>query len=115
MLCGSLRSPFCTTAPLPLQGHALAALCIADAYYWGKGVAIDYPRAMAAYKISAEAGEALSQHQIGHMYRDGDGVAVDYDQARAWFEKAAAQNDPYAFGLHDGEPPFGGGRRTRTA
>ena len=65
-------------------------------YYWGKGVAIDYERAMAAYKISAEAGEAVSQYQVGTMYYTGQGVAVDYEQARPWIEKAAAQDHPQA-------------------
>ena len=83
-------------APLSLQGHILAAQAIGDIYYWGKGVAIDYPRAMAAYKIAAEAGDALSQYQVGLMYFRGHGVAVDYEQARSWFEKAAAQDDPHA-------------------
>ena len=76
----------------------MAAHVIGDAYYWGRGVAIDHPRAMAAYKIAAEAGDALSQWQVGMMYCHGHGVSVDYDQARAWLEKAAAQDDPAAFG-----------------
>ena len=68
-------------------------------YYWGNGVAIDYPRAMAAYKIAAEAGDALSQYQVGLIYFDGGhGVAVDYKKARPWLEKAAAQDDPNAIG-----------------
>ena len=80
-----------------MQGHILATQAIGDVYYWGKGVAIDYPRAMAAYKIAAEAGDALaSQHQVGFMYYEGNGVAVDYQQARAWLEKAAAQDHPEA-------------------
>ena len=41
-------------------------------------MAIDYLRAMAAYKIAAEAGDALSKYQVGIMYCDGRGVAVDY-------------------------------------
>ena len=53
---------------------------------------------MAAYKIAAEAGDALSQGQVGIMYRKGQGVAVDYKQARAWLEKAAAQDFPDAVG-----------------
>ena len=71
-----------------------------DVYFWGKGVAIDYERAMAAYKIAAEAGHAASQHQVGMMYYEGlrVGVAVDYEQARPWIEKAAAQDDPDAVG-----------------
>ena len=83
---------------LPVKGHILAAAAIGDAYYWGKGVAIDYPRAMAAYKIAAEAGEAVSQFQVGVMYCRGHGVAVDYQQARPWLEKAAAQYQPKAVG-----------------
>ena len=53
---------------------------------------------MAAYKIAAEAGDALSQSQVGFMYYNGLGVAVDYKLARAWLEKAAAQDDPDAVG-----------------
>ncbi len=82
-----------------MQGHILAAQAIGDIYYWGKGVAQDYERAMAAYKVAAEAGDAFSQHQLGMMYCGAsEGVAVDYQQARAWLEKAAAQDDPNAVG-----------------
>ena len=81
-----------------MQGHILAAQAIGDIYYWGKGVAQDYERAMAAYKVAAEAGDAFSQCQVGMMYGYGLGVAVDYQQARAWFEKAAAQDYPNAVG-----------------
>ena len=49
---------------------------------------------MAAYKVSAEAGDALSQHQLGMMYSKGLGVDVNFKQARAWTEKAAAQDIP---------------------
>ena len=88
----------CVPPPLSLQGHILAAQAIGDVYFWGKGVAIDYPRAMAAYEIAAEAGDALSQCQVGVMYHDGESVAVDYKQALAWLEKAAAQDHPHAVG-----------------
>ena len=81
-----------------MQGHILAAQAIGDIYFWGKGVAKDYERAMAAYKVAAEAGDAGSQHQVGLMYCYGHGVAVDYQRAREWVDKAAAQDDPYAVG-----------------
>jgi len=77
------------------QGHIDAAVAIGDVYCWGKGVAQDYERAMAAYKVAAEAGDAFSQYQV-MMYCKGLGVAVDYQQARAWLEKAAAQDFPDA-------------------
>ena len=41
-------------------------------------------RAMAAYKIGAEGGHAVCQHQVGGMYYKGlGGVEVDYKQAVA--------------------------------
>ena len=83
---------------LACQGHLEAAAHLAGVYFWGQGVAIDYPRAMAAYKVGAEGGDAQCQSQVGIMYCNGLGVAVDYKQARAWLEKAAAQDDPDAIG-----------------
>ena len=61
-------------------------------------MATDDSRAMAAYKVGAEGGKAVSQHQVGMMYCMGHGVAVDYKQARPWLEKAAAQDHPGAVG-----------------
>jgi len=61
-------------------------------------VAVDYPRAMAAYKVGAEGGDASCQWQVGMMYCNGEGVDVDYTQALSWLEKAAAQDDPDAVG-----------------
>ena len=53
------RSLVCT-AP-STQGRIRAAALIGSIYRYGQGVAVDYARAMAAYKIGAEAGEAYSQ------------------------------------------------------
>ena len=61
-------------------------------------MATDLPRAMGAYKVGAEGGDALCQWQVGLMYIQGHGVAVDYKQARLWFEKAAAQDHLSAIG-----------------
>ena len=82
----------------PPQGHILAAGMVGDIYNWGKGVAVDYSRALIAYKVGAEGGIAGCQVQVGMMYVYGQGVAVDYKQARPWLEKAAAQDDPDAVG-----------------
>ena len=80
------------------QGHIGAAAFVGSIFYWGNGVPVDYPRAMAAYKVGAEGGDALCQYQGGTMYFFGQGVDVDYKQAQAWFEKAAAQDQPTAVG-----------------
>ena len=41
-------------------------------------MAIDYARAMAAYKVGAEGGDVVCQYQVGIMYVFGEGVAKDY-------------------------------------
>ena len=75
-------------APFPLatshQGHIGAAECMGCIYQWGQGTAIDFPRAMAAYKVGAKGGNAACQHRVGLMYYAGLGVDVDYAQALAW-------------------------------
>ena len=78
------------------QGHILAAVFVGGIYFWGQGVAIDYPRAMAADKVGGEGGHASCQWQVGAMYCKGLGVDVDYTQALPWIEKAAAQDQPSA-------------------
>jgi len=90
------NSLFIRAHATPHQGHVGAATVIGSIYSWGQGVAVDYARAMAAYTVAAEGGDAHSQYQVGIMYDEGRGVDVDYKQARAWLEKAAAQDDPHA-------------------
>ena len=46
------------------QGHINAAEKVGSIYFFGQGAAIDYPRAMAAYKVGAEGGDAACKHQI---------------------------------------------------
>ena len=90
------RSLVCT-AP-STQGHIEAAATIGCIYYWGQGVAVDYARALAAYKIGAEAGDAGCQCSLGFMLsHEGYGVdQKDYKQAVVWYEKAAAQESAEA-------------------
>ena len=73
-----------------------AAGFVGGIYYWGQGVAVDYPRSMAAYKVGAEGGHVVCQWMVGSMYYGGDGVDVDYAQALPWIEKAAAHDQPDA-------------------
>jgi len=80
----------------PHQGHVEAADLIGSIYFWGQGVAVDYARAIAAYKVAAEGGYVVSQYQVGMVYYRGCSVDVDYEQAIPWFEKAAAQDMPEA-------------------
>ena len=90
------RSLVCT-AP-STQGHIEAAGFIGGVFFFGQGVAVDYKRALAAYKIGAEGGDANCQYQLGGMLsEEGYGCDVDYEQALVWYEKAAAQDEPDAF------------------
>ena len=100
------------------QGHLGAAEAIGSIFNWGQGVSIDYPRAMAAYKVGVKGGSALCQWQVGFMYYYGLGVAVDFKQARAWIEKAAAQDQPSAVSAlgamyHEGKGVTPSWRRAR--
>ena len=56
-------------------------------------MAVDYPRALAAYKMGAEGGNAHSQYQLGYMLSEENyGVdPLDYKQALVWYEGAAAR------------------------
>ena len=75
----------------------MAAMRVADIYYWGKGVAADHVRTVPAYKMGAEGGHAGCQHQLGMFYLTGQaGVEVDNELAVAWIEKSAAQNNAVA-------------------
>ena len=74
-----------------------AAKTIGSIYFWGQGAAIDYPRALAAYKVGAEGGDAVCQYQVGSILYGGvGGVPIDYREARVWLEKAVAQDEPNA-------------------
>ena len=92
------RSLVCT-AP-STQGHVKAAEFIGSIYYWGQGVAVDYPRALAAYKTGAEGGDVTCQQRLGVMFLEGRGIdSPDKKQALVWFEKAAAKDEPDAVNI----------------
>ena len=91
--------PRSLVCPAPsTQGHLTAAALIGGTYNFGQGVAVDHKRAMTAYKIGAEGGNDICQHQLGYMLQYGVGIDVDYEQALVWYEKAAAQDEPEAVG-----------------
>ena len=79
-------------------------------------MAVDYPRALAAYKIGAEGGNAHCQNQLGWMYQHGEGIdSPDYKQALMWFEIGAEGGDAgcqyhlgwmYQYGLGMDSPDY---------
>ena len=80
------------------QGHVEAARLLGGIYYWAHGVAADYERAKAAYRVGADGGDASCQWQLGEIYLAGRGVDVDDALALTWIRKAALQSEPNALG-----------------
>eukprot|EP01116_Phalansterium_solitarium_P013908 TRINITY_DN31363_c0_g1_i1.p1 TRINITY_DN31363_c0_g1~~TRINITY_DN31363_c0_g1_i1.p1 ORF type:complete len:785 (-),score=112.86 TRINITY_DN31363_c0_g1_i1:490-2844(-) len=52
----------------------------------------DFDKAVAHYRISADAGFARAQYNLGLCYEHGRGVPVDISEAKRWFASAAEQN-----------------------
>ena len=47
------------------QGHLYAQYCLANMYYKGQGVELDYAKAMELWQKAAEQGNADSQDSLG--------------------------------------------------
>lgn len=77
------------------QGNIIAQYDLADCYFYGKGIAIDYVQAVYWYRKVAEKNDtylcAIAQNCLGNCYYNGKGVSTDYFQAIYWYRKAAKQ------------------------
>ena len=69
---------------------------LADLYYSGKGVPLNYEKAAHWYQKAADQGNAEAQFQLSHLYTVGLGVMHDYTQARYWVKQAADQGHEQA-------------------
>ncbi|MCI5901605.1 MAG: serine/threonine-protein kinase [Blautia sp.] len=85
------------------QGNDSAQYSLANAYYWGYGVVVDYGNAAKWYEKAAEQGNVKAQDMLGHMYLEGNGVEPSIEKAREWYrktfeqyKKCADSNDPDA-------------------
>jgi hypothetical protein len=73
------------------EGDADAQLSLGLMYYTGKGVAMNYGKALSWFHKAAERGDVDSQVMLGLMYYGGEGGATNYGQAMSWYRKAAEQ------------------------
>ena len=71
------------------QGHADAQSNLANAYRFGKGVAVDFAAALLFARRSAEQGEPVGAFHAGAIYALGQGVPVDKPEAAKWYAKGA--------------------------
>ena len=62
---------------------------VANMYYEGLGVEIDYDKALEYYIKADELGDQFAAYMIGSMYEQDLNVA----KAKSWYEKGANQND----------------------
>ncbi|MCR9096619.1 MAG: hypothetical protein NXI30_20545 [bacterium] len=80
-------------------GEAQANEVLGDLYVTGRGVPVDFARAVTYYRVAAEAGLPLSQNNVGYGMLRGDTGQVDVSGALPWLEKAAAQDFAFSHGL----------------
>jgi TPR repeat protein len=71
------------------KGNVEAQYKLAECYYNGRGVDIDYASAGTWYRKSAEAGYAQAQYSLGNLLYIGLGVDEDEAEAVKWYQKAA--------------------------
>ena len=65
-------------------------------YYWGKGVAKDYKKAVYWFNKAAEKGNDCAMCNLANCYHDGNGVEQDYSKALYWFQKAVEKGNAEA-------------------
>ena len=78
------------------QGYMPAQYEVGRIYLYGRGVPIDYAKALLWEQKAAEQGDPRAQRDMAFMYERGFGVPADPTQAAKWNRKAAAQGHPEA-------------------
>src|SRR5882724_10045570 len=76
--------------PLAESGNADAQINLANMYFDGNGVPLNYAESVKWYLLAADQGSADAQIALGFLYQYGDAVPLDYVQAHKWFELAGS-------------------------
>ena len=91
-----VNEPNLTGLPLLLKkaeaGDLDSIKKVADAYYYGKDIAVNYEEAFKWYMKAAMQNDGYAQFSIGYSYEFGKGTAQNYEEALKWYIKAAMQN-----------------------
>lgn len=75
------------------NGNVEAQYELANMYYNGENVEIDYKKAIEWYKLSAEKGLLDSQLKLGYMYYSGTNINKNLEEAMKWYSLAANNGD----------------------
>lgn len=78
------------------QGDAGAQARLGEAYYVGRGVALDLEEAVRWARLAAEQGDARGQGVLAAAYNTGRGVTLSFEEAVRWARLAAEQGDASA-------------------
>ena len=79
---GYRAAVLCFEAGLALNpNHAGLQSAIAEAYYFGRGVAQDLSLALTWFRRAADQADAFAQYSLGWMYAHGIGVRQDMQEA----------------------------------
>ena len=62
-------------------------------YSHGEGVPQDYKTAVDWFRLAADQGYSVAQHNLGSMFDNGNGVSQDKKKAAKWFRDAAEQGN----------------------
>lgn len=70
------------------KGNKHAAFNLANLYFYGDGVEVDYDKCMECLTYAANEGLADAMYNLAIMYYNGYGVEANEDIANEWYEKA---------------------------
>ncbi len=75
------------------HGVLEAVFLMGTAFAEGLGKQLDPKEAVRWYRLAAEGGHVLAQHNLGNAYAEGRGLPKDESQAVLWWERAAQAGD----------------------
>ena len=85
------------------KGNAEAEFQLAEKYYYGEGIEIDYAQSFKWASRSAAQDNPKAKYRLGSLHIQGRGVAKDENKAKALFKESkigllnlAGRNDPQA-------------------
>ena len=81
------------------EGYCRSQSRLAQIYYYGIDVAVDYAEAGRWASLAGDQGDSVGELIVGQMFIFGEGVAADAVAGAAWLLKAADQGHPRAQGL----------------
>jgi TPR repeat protein len=65
-------------------------------YAEGRGVPLDYTKAIFFFRNAADRNDSYAQYNLGWVYESGKGVPKDTQQAIEWYSKAVDGGNPLA-------------------